>query len=57
MSGVGWKSTRDAMGGRFAEIMSRYGVGAHTTAMHRWNRGWLTNADLRDDLIDQYAQH
>jgi hypothetical protein len=44
-------------GGRFPEIMSRYGVGARTAAMHLWNRGWLTNEATRDDLIEQYAQH
>lgn len=41
---------------RFRGLLERYGVGARTAAWQLWNRGWLTNTDLRDDLIEQYAQ-
>jgi hypothetical protein len=39
----------------FQRLLERYGVGARTAAYQLWNRGWLSTADVRDELIDQFA--
>lgn len=39
----------------FEDLLERYGIGARAAAYQLWNRGWLSSADLRDDLIDRFA--
>jgi hypothetical protein len=40
-----------AEGTRFADLLGRFGVGAHTAAFHLWNQGLLSSPELREDLI------
>lgn len=40
-----------ADGQRFGQLLERFGVGANTAAYHLWNRGLLSSAEVRDDLI------
>ena len=40
---------------RFECVLEKYGVGARTAANHLWNRGFLSSAHVRDDLIDQFS--
>jgi len=40
-----------AEGGRFAELLERYGVGASTAAFQLWNQRFVSSAEIRDDLI------
>lgn len=55
---------REASGGKldqaahptvFRQLLDRYGVGARTAAWQLWNRNLLSSADIRDDLIEEYA--
>ena len=39
----------------FKHLLDRYGIGARTAAYHLWNCGFLSNRQVRDDLIDQYS--
>jgi len=39
----------------FERLLEQYGVGARTAAYHLYNRDWLSAAEVRDDLIDQFA--
>jgi hypothetical protein len=39
----------------FEDVLQAYGIGARAAAYQLWNRGWLSSRDLRDDLIDRYA--
>ncbi|HXM56130.1 MAG TPA: ImmA/IrrE family metallo-endopeptidase [Candidatus Dormibacteraeota bacterium] len=39
----------------FEDVLDSYGVGARTAAHQLWNRGWLSSEELRDDLIDRFA--
>ena len=39
----------------FENVLRKYGVGAHTAAHQLLNRGWLSSPELRDDLIDRFA--
>lgn len=39
----------------FEALLARFGVGARTAANQLWNRGWLSSATLRDELVDRYA--
>jgi IrrE N-terminal-like domain len=41
--------------GAFEDMLHAYGVGARAAAYQLWNRGWLSSPDLRDDLIDRFA--
>jgi hypothetical protein len=40
---------------RFQLLMDRYGIGAQAAAYQLWNRGWLSESDVRDDLIARFA--
>jgi hypothetical protein len=42
--------------GAFEDLLRAYGIGARAAAYQLWNRGWLSSPDLRDDLIDRFAQ-
>lgn len=44
-----------AEGDRFAELLERYGVGARTAAHQLYNHRWLSDAAIRDELIEQYG--
>lgn len=46
-----------AEGSRFEDLLVRFGVGAQTGAWQLWNRGWVSSPEVRDGLIDAYAQH
>lgn len=39
-----------AEGKRFAQLLERFGVGASTAAFQLWNQGFLSSAEVRDDL-------
>ncbi len=43
--------------GAFETIMDQFGVGARTAAWHLWNNKFLSNAEVRDALIDQHASN
>ena len=40
---------------RFRELLEEYGIGARAAAFQLWNHGWLSSADVRDELIDRFA--
>jgi hypothetical protein len=42
-------------GERFGELMDRYGVGARTAANQLYNQSWLSDAALRDELIEVHG--
>jgi hypothetical protein len=44
-----------ARGNAFSEMLETYGVGARTAAFQLWNKGWLSDAVVRDELIDRFA--
>ena len=44
-----------AQSGTFEWIMSRYRVGARTTAFQLWNHGLLSSSQIRDELIDCFS--
>lgn len=39
----------------FGDLLQAYGIGARAAAWQLWNRGWLSSPDLREDLIDRFA--
>jgi hypothetical protein len=39
----------------FPQLLEQYGVGARTAAYQLWNRGWLSNPEIRDELIEEYG--
>jgi Zn-dependent peptidase ImmA (M78 family) len=39
----------------FQDLMTEFGVGARTAAFQLWNRGLLSSAQIRDDLIDKFS--
>jgi Zn-dependent peptidase ImmA (M78 family) len=39
----------------FQGLMEEFGVGARTAAFQLWNRGLLSSAQIRDDLIDRFS--
>jgi len=39
----------------FKELLNEFGVGARTAAFQLWNRGLVSSAQIRDDLIDRFS--
>ena len=41
---------------RFASLLEEYGVGARPRRTSFYNRRWLSDAAIRDDLIEQHGR-
>jgi hypothetical protein len=41
----------------FETLLNTFGIGASAAAYHLWNRGFISSASLRDELIEEYASH
>lgn len=42
-------------GSVFSQLLEQFDVGARTAAYQLWNQGWLSSAEVRDELIDRHA--
>ena len=51
----GGKLDGAAEGRAFEDLLQVFGIGARAAAYQLWNRGLLSSPDLRDDLIDRFA--